>query len=155
MAAKSSRMKGRNLMLFKTDADGKTGATAFAFAETCTVTSTLKTEEVSDKDAPETGDLIVVGSEWTASTTNGIATIADFEKVMEAHLKGEKLTLAFAPVGNENPDGITEQNTAWTVGEGGYFGNCLIESVTVTANNGQKVTYTANFKGTSTLKKRA
>lgn len=142
-------------MLFKTGEDGKADAEAFAFAESCSVNSNLKLEEVSDKDAPETGDQIVVGVEWTANTSNGVADISDIEKIMDMHLSGTPITLAFTAVGNANKEGITAENTAWTAGTGGYYGKCLIESVQVTAQNGQKVSFTANFKGTSPLKKRS
>lgn len=153
--ATTQRVQGRNLMLFKTAEDGKASAEAFAFAESCSVNSNLKLEEVSDKDAPETGDQIMVGAEWTASTTNGMASIEDYAKVMDAHLSGTPITLAFTAVGNPNKDGITSENAAWTAGDGGYYGKCLIESVQITASNGQKASFTANFKGVSTLKKRS
>lgn len=149
------RLKGRNVMLFKTGDDGKATAKAFACATSCSISSRLKLEETSDKDTPITGVQEMVGQEWDASTTNLMSDLAAYEELMELHLAGTVITIAIGTISNPNNDGLGGTNTAWALGAtGGYFGKAIIESIELTADNGSKATYNAKFKGTSPLKKR-
>lgn len=141
--------QGSDLMVFM---DGK----SIANAQSHTLNTSVNMEETSTKDvgdggwgASEPGK----GS-FTMSTDNLIGTAAEskgatLQNVMDAYLQKKKVHTIFALKAEENigTDGWTPDMDGW------YEGDAYISSLTITAQDGQKATYTAEFTGVGALTK--
>lgn len=145
-------INGKDIMLFL-DTDEDLEALAMATSHTLNLTS--EDEETSSKDSGTWGDQEVVKLRWSATSDNfvtGIEATDPYGKLVKAWMEKKKLNVVLSI-----PTNITEGEVpagGWlppTTG-GGYKGKATIESLNLTATNGQKSTYQLSLKGAGELK---
>lgn len=156
-------INGRDLMLFKVDADGNANAKAFDCAKSCQINLNTEFEELAHKDASETPDAEPTKMTMTASSSNFVGSMAAYETLVDLMLTKEPIYIAWSHVGNATASAVgdatgrawapTKQAQAATLGTG-YYSKAYIERVDLTAQVGQKAEYTVSFKGVGEIKKR-
>jgi hypothetical protein len=142
-------INGSDLMVFL---NGK----SIANAQSHTFTITNAIEEISTKDVGDGGwtGAAAGKNSFTMSTDNlvGVETddkgnkMADLIDLMIAKTEVDVI-FALKADGAIGTDGWTPTTSGW------YQGKAIIDNVTVTAQDGQRATYTANFTGTGALTK--
>lgn len=143
-----TKVKGRDLMLFKKDTNGYK---AYGAATDHTMNLSRDELDVSTKDSGEFGDVELGQIKWDIQAEN-MLILADEESLVDSFLKGEELEIAFAI---KNETGGTEKPAGgWTIGEGGYEGKVVITSISVKAPHNGNATCSVTFKGKGPFNKR-
>lgn len=163
MSTSTQLINGRDLMLFKVDANGNANARAFDCAKSCQIRIQAEFEELSHKDAAEYGDAEPTKMSLSASSSNFIGTMASYEALVDLMLAKTPIYIAWSHVGNGTKSSVSESTgKAWALTKqsdagalgSGYYSKAYVESVDLTASNGQKAEYSVSFRGVGEIKKR-
>ncbi len=146
--------KGNLINLFYHD--GTTWKT-LAYGQTHSLSRSNETTEISSKDHGLHPDTEVTGSSWSMSGEY-LFTPDNAKVIMGMADKGEPFSVCMAQVSQTAwADGIQpvtdiSTNAAWTVGTAWVkYGNALVTSCEITANNGETATLSVEFTGSGAL----
>lgn len=157
----ASRIKGRDLLLFKCNEAGLMSDSAFACSQSCDINVNAVYEEVSDKDTSTTPEQELTRVDWDISTNTLLSTLNGIDPAVaniESLKKGEDVWVAF---GFKSGDVTTlakavEDQTGkkWTADKSKkyLYGKCKIESVSISAPHDGKTTVSVKLKGSGELK---
>lgn len=146
-------IKGSDLMLFKKAGEGDAAKyESFANATSCSLNLTAGALETSSKDSGKWTDKQPGKLSWTLSSEN-LYSEADFNSLVDAWMKREKLLVAFDIATNANSD-AGKPADGWQIGTAGYEGYVIITSLTANAPDGENATYSVTFDGAGELKSR-
>ena len=144
-----ARLNGSDLMVFEKD---KEAYKSIAHSKTHTLNLSRSEIDVADKDSGDMTDTEAGPLTWGIST-NLTATAETHKKLVDAILANTVFELAWNMKAEEQSSAPLE---GWTPAlAGGYEGKAIITSVTVTANNGEKVSLDVEFKGKGEFKAKA
>ena len=129
------------------------GTEVIGFATSCSLSLAIDTPDASTKQSLGWADEIGGQRSWSL-TTDGLATVvpsATATYVSTAELNAlaiarTAVTVKFTTVNNGTVDGVTP-----VPGDVIYSGSAFIESVDMTADMENPVTYSVSFKGTGVL----
>lgn len=146
---KATTVKGKDLMLFM-------GGKATALATGHTLKLTADTTDTASKDSGIWDESEITKKSWEASTSalySADAAVDSYEVMFDAFIAGTAVDIVMGIPTNKADELPT---TGWTVPAGTavrYAGKALITSLDLNANNGDKASYTASFKGVGALAK--
>ena len=129
------------------------GSEVIAYATSCSLSLAVDTPDASTKQSLGWADEIGGQKSWSL-TTDGLATVipgtvASYVSTTELNnlaIARAAVTVKFTTVDNSTVGGITP-----VTGDTVYSGSAFIESVDVTADMENPVTYSVSFKGTGPL----
>ncbi len=129
------------------------GSEVIGFATSCSLSIAIDTPDASTKQSLGWADEIGGQKSWSL-TTDGLATVspgplASFVNTTELTnfaILRQPVTVKFTTVNNDTSPGVTP-----VVGDTYYSGQAFIESVDMTADMENPVTYSVSFKGTGAL----
>lgn len=146
-------IKGKNLMVF---VDGK----SIALATSHTLDITINTIDTTTKDVNGLWtDAEVSNMSWSLSSDNLVSIGTDGHdtaSVVDMALEGAKVEVAFSlasPLDSNVPTGGFVPFTHETETEFNYSGQAIITSVSISASNGEKASYSISFTGCGALSK--
>ena len=146
-------VKGSDLMLFKrSGSEGTYVYKALGAATNHSLSVSREVLETANKDTGIFGNSEAGRVTWTLTSENMMLE-ADYDELMDALLKGEKLFVAFAIASNANSI-KGKPVDGWSISEGGYEGEVLLTQLDANAPYEDKATYTATFTGCGPLTKR-
>lgn len=151
-------INGQDLMVFVKGTDGKYKSIAYATNHTLDVSM-----EQIDASTKDNGVGYWSNSEpgmmsWSMTTENLMSDSGengyDYNALFELMLKRETVEVCFG-LQNNGTHSIESEYQApsdgWEVSTGYYHGKAFITSLSVTATNGEKATYSATFTGAGAL----
>ena len=116
-----------------------------------------ETQTISSKDMGRHPQTETTGSNWSCSGSM-LFTPDNAAKVMGMAATGQAYTIAFATIAeNKWQDGLKSvtdisTNVAWTVGtQFVRYGDAIVTSASITANDGETVTMDVEFTGSGSL----
>ena len=129
------------------------GTEVIGYATSCSLSLAIDTPDASTKQSLGWADEIGGQRSWSL-TTDGLATVvpgsvATYISTAELNalaIARAAVTVKFTTVNNSTVDGVTP-----IVGDVVYSGSAFIESVDMTADMENPVTYSVSFKGTGVL----
>ena len=129
------------------------GTEVIGFATSCSLSLAIDTPDASTKQSLGWADEIGGQRSWSL-TTDGLATVvpsptATYVSTAELNalaIARTAVTVKFTTVNNGTVDGVTP-----VPGDVIYSGSAFIESVDMTADMENPVTYSVSFKGTGVL----
>jgi predicted secreted protein len=129
------------------------GTEVIGYATSCSLSLAIDTPDASTKQSLGWADEIGGQRSWSL-TTDGLATVvpgtvATYISTSELNalaIARAAVTVKFTTVNNSTVDGVTP-----IVGDVVYSGSAFIESVDMTADMENPVTYSVSFKGTGVL----
>lgn len=146
--------KGNLINLFYHDG---TNWKTLAYGQTHSLSRSNETTEISSKDHGLHPDTEVTGSSWSMSC-EALFTVENAKVIMGMADKGEPYSVCFAQVSQtEWADGLQSvtdisTNQTWTPGNAFVkYGNALVTSCEITANNGETATLSVEFTGSGAL----
>ena len=151
-------INGQDLMVFVKESTGNYKSIAFATNHTLDVSM-----EQIDASTKDNGVGYWSNSEpgmmsWSMTTENLMSDSGengyDYNQLFKLMLERKTVEVCFGLQSNGTHDINTEYQappTGWTVSEGYYHGKAFITSLSVTATNGEKATYSATFTGAGAL----
>lgn len=146
--------KGNLINLFYHD--GRAWKT-LAYGQSHSLSRSNETTEISSKDHGLHPDTETTGSSWSMSGEY-LFTPGNAQVIMGMADKGETYTVCMAQVAQTAwADGIQpvtdiSTNNAWTIGSAWVkYGNALVTSCEITANNGETATLSVEFTGSGAL----
>lgn len=157
----SSRIKGRDLLLFKCDEAGKMSDSAFACSQSCDINVTAVFEEVSDKDTANSPEQELTRVDWDISTNTLLSTTNGLDPVVaniESLKQGADVFVAFGFKSGDVASlakAVEDQTGKKWVADGAkkyLYGKCKIESVSISAPHDGKTTVSVKLKGSGELK---
>lgn len=142
-------------------ASGATSATCLAMATSLSVELSADAVDISNKDAGRWAASLLGKISWTASSSN-LFTTSDYSKLMDAMIANQPLDIVFATVSNY--DEVAQKDTddegmyegtpgVWESANDLYHGKVVINSLSLSADNGSVATYDASFTGVGPLVK--
>lgn len=152
----STRINGRDLMLFEVQDNGEKKPTGGAFncAESCEVNITTNFTELGDKDTSAFNEAEIDNITWDCSTSNMMSSWEDYNRLLKKQINGEDIWIRFSPVSNPTDDEVKKATPdgKWAFkGDQGIYGKCKIQSIKITAPAKGKATYTCTFKGSGKI----
>ena len=129
------------------------GTEVIGYATSCSLSLAIDTPDASTKQSLGWADEIGGQKSWSL-TTDGLATVvpgstATYVSTSELNalaIARTAVSVKFTTVNNSTVDGVTP-----VVGDVVYSGSAFIESVDMTADMENPVTYSVSFKGTGPL----
>jgi predicted secreted protein len=129
------------------------GTEVIGYATSCSLSLAIDTPDSSTKQSLGWADEIGGQKSWSL-TTDGLATVvpgtvATYISTAELNalaIARTAVSVKFTTVNNSTVDGVTP-----IVGDVAYSGSAFIESVDLTADMENPVTYSVSFKGTGPL----
>ena len=129
------------------------GAEVIAFATSCSLSIAIDTPDASTKQSLGWADEIGGQKSWSL-TTDGLATVVpgavatyiSTTELSNLAIARTAVTVKFTTVNNDTVGGVTP-----VTGDTIYSGSAFIESVDMTADMENPVTYSVSFKGTGAL----
>ena len=129
------------------------GTEVIGYATSCSLSLAIDTPDSSTKQSLGWAEEIGGQRSWSL-TTDGLATVvpgsvATYISTAELNalaIARAAVTVKFTTVNNSTVDGVTP-----IVGDVAYSGSAFIESVDMTADMENPVTYSVSFKGTGVL----
>ena len=129
------------------------GAEVIGYATSCSLSLAIDTPDASTKQSLGWADEIGGQRSWSL-TTDGLATVnpassAPYISTYELNqlaIERTPVEVKFTTVNNDVVDGVTP-----VTGDVIYYGYAFIESVDMTADMENPVTYSVSFKGTGVL----
>ena len=117
-----------------------------------------ETQTVSSKDMGRHPQVETTGSNWSCSGSM-LFTPDNAAKVMGMAQSGQPYTIAFATIAeNKWQDGLKSvtdisTNTSWSIGASGFvrYGDAIVTSASITANDGETCTMDVEFTGSGRL----
>lgn len=142
--------------------DGDTKPTCLAMATSLSVEISADAVDISNKDAGRWAASLLGKISWTASSSN-LFCVEDYSKLMDAMIANQPLDIVFATV--KNYDDVASSGTTddegmytgtpdiWESSDDLYHGKVVINSLSLSADNGSVATYDASFTGVGPLTK--
>jgi len=129
------------------------GTEVIAFATSCSLSIAIDTPDASTKQSLGWADEIGGQKSWSL-TTDGLATVVpgavatyiSTTELSNLAIARTAVTVKFTTVNNDTVGGVTP-----VTGDTIYSGSAFIESVNMTADMENPVTYSVSFKGTGAL----
>ena len=129
------------------------GTEVIAFATSCSLSIAIDTPDASTKQSLGWADEIGGQKSWSL-TTDGLATVVpgavatyiSTTELSNLAIARTAVTVKFTTVNNDTVGGVTP-----VTGDTIYSGSAFIESVDMTADMENPVTYSVSFKGTGPL----
>ena len=129
------------------------GTEVIAFATSCSLSIAIDTPDSSTKQSLGWADEIGGQKSWSL-TTDGLATVVpgsvatyiSTTELSNLAIARTAVTVKFTTVNNDTVGGVTP-----VTGDTIYSGSAFIESVDMTADMENPVTYSVSFKGTGVL----
>jgi len=129
------------------------GTEVIAFATSCSLSIAIDTPDSSTKQSLGWADEIGGQKSWSL-TTDGLATVVpgsvatyiSTTELSNLAIARTAVTVKFTTVNNDTVGGVTP-----VTGDTIYSGSAFIESVDMTADMENPVTYSVSFKGTGEL----
>ena len=117
-----------------------------------------ETQTISSKDMGRHPQVETTGSNWSCSGSM-LFTPDNAAKVMGMAQTGQQYTVAFATIAEANwQDGLKSvtdisTNTSWSIGASGFvrYGDAIVTSASITANDGETCTMDVEFTGSGRL----
>lgn len=148
----NTNYKGKNLQVLM-------GGKSIGLATSHSLSITVNTADTTTKDsAGQWSDAEVTTMQWSMTTDNLCShgtDGSDTEAMIDATLVGAKVTVLFGlvtPIDAQVPTGGFTVNDSAT-DKFAYTGQAIITSISVTANNGEKATFSVTFTGVGALTK--
>lgn len=147
--------KGNQLQLFY-HTGSRYSALGHATANSLQVSN--ETQSVSSKDMGLHPLVETTGSNWSCSGSM-LFTTANANTVMGMAASGQPYTIAFATIAeNKWQDGLKSvtdisTNVSWSIGASGFvrYGDAIVTSASITANDGETCTMDVEFTGSGRL----
>lgn len=143
--------------------DSKSGATptCLAMATSLSVEISADAVDIASKDNGRWGASLLGKISWTATASN-LFTVSDYGKLVDVMVANTPIEIVFATV--KNYDAITSGSTDseglyngtpnnWTSSDDLYHGKVIVNSISLSANNGEVATYDVSFTGVGALTK--
>lgn len=139
---------------------GKT-ASCLAMAQSLSVEISADAVDCSSKDHGRWAASLLGKISWTASSSN-LFTVDDYSKLIDAMVSNTPIDLVFATV--KNYDTVSQSSTddegmysgtpgVWESADDLYHGKVVINSLSLSANNGEVATYDVSLTGVGPLTK--
>ena len=146
-------ISGDKLMVFIPN--GSDGYKSVAYATSHQLTISADVASVNSKDHGKYGGNEVNKINWEITSEN-YCTQSDYDELFDKMIAGEPVALRFALKNEADTvivaDGDAEHYTPNSgVGKSYLGGNALITSLSLTANTGEKATFSCTFTGTGKI----
>ena len=151
---------GEKVQLWVKDKSGAT-PTCLAMATSLSVEISADATDISSKDSGRWSSSLLGKISWTASASN-LFTVADYSKLIDVMVANTPIEIVFATVknydtvtsGTTDSEGIfTSTPTVWESNDDMYHGKVIVNSISLSANNGEVATYDVSFTGVGALQK--
>lgn len=151
---------GEKVQLWVKDKSGGT-PTCLAMATSLSVEVSADATDISSKDSGRWASSLLGKISWTASASN-LFTVADYSKLIDVMVANTPIEIVFATVrnydtvtsGDTDSEGLFEGTPGvWESSDDMYHGKCIVNSVSLSANNGEVATFDASFTGVGALVK--
>ena len=151
---------GEKVQLWVKDKSGAT-PTCLAMATSLSVEISADATDISSKDSGRWSSSLLDKISWTASASN-LFTVADYSKLIDVMVANTPIEIVFATVknydtvtsGTTDSEGMfTNTPTVWESNDDMYHGKVIVNSISLSANNGEVATYDVSFTGVGALQK--
>lgn len=149
---------GEKVQLWVKDNSGAT-PTCLAMATSLSVEISADATDISSKDSGRWASSLLGKISWTASASN-LFTVADYSKLIDVMVANTPIEIVFATVKNYDTvtSGTTDSegmftNTPFESNDDMYHGKVIVNSISLSADNGQVATYDVSFTGVGALQK--
>lgn len=151
---------GEKVQLWVKDKSGAT-PTCLAMATSLSVEISADATDISSKDSGRWSSSLLGKISWTASASN-LFTVADYSKLIDVMVANTPIEIVFATVknydtvtsGSTDSEGMfTNTPTVWESNDDMYHGKVIVNSISLSANNGEVATYDVSFTGVGPLQK--
>ena len=151
---------GENVQLWVKDKTAGT-PTCLAMATSLSVEVSADAVDISSKDSGRWASSLLGKISWTASASN-LFTVADYSKLIDVMVANTPIEIVFATVknydtvtsGSTDSEGMfTNTPTVWESNDDMYHGKVIVNSISLSANNGEVATYDVSFTGVGALQK--
>lgn len=151
---------GEKVQLWVKDKSGAT-PTCLAMATSLSVEISADATDISSKDSGRWSSSLLGKISWTASASN-LFTVADYSKLIDVMVANTPIEIVFATVknydtvtsGTTDSEGMfTNTPTVWESNDDMYHGKVIVNSISLSANNGEVATYDVSFTGVGPLQK--
>ena len=153
-------LMGEKVQLWVKDKSGAT-PTCLAMATSLSVEISADATDISSKDSGRWSSSLLGKISWTASASN-LFTVADYSKLIDVMVANTPIEIVFATV--KNYDTVTSGTTdsegmftntpaVWESNDDMYHGKVIVNSISLSANNGEVATYDVSFTGVGALQK--
>lgn len=151
---------GEKVQLWVKDKSGAT-PTCLAMATSLSVEISADATDISSKDSGRWSSSLLGKISWTASASN-LFTVADYSKLIDVMVANTPIEIVFATVKNYDTvtSGTTDEEgmftntpTVWESNDDMYHGKVIVNSISLSANNGEVATYDVSFTGVGALQK--
>lgn len=151
---------GEKVQLWLKDKSGTT-PTCLAMATSLSVEISADATDISSKDSGRWSSSLLGKISWTASASN-LFTVADYSKLIDVMVANTPIEIVFATVknydtvtsGTTDSEGMfTNTPTVWESNDDMYHGKVIVNSISLSANNGEVATYDVSFTGVGALQK--
>lgn len=135
--------------------------TCLAMATSLSVEISADATDISSKDSGRWASSLLGKISWTASASN-LFTVADYSKLIDVMVANTPIEIVFATVknydtvtsGKTDEEGMfTNTPTVWESNDDMYHGKVIVNSISLSANNGEVATYDVSFTGVGALQK--
>ena len=153
-------LMGEKVQLWVKDKSGAT-PTCLAMATSLSVEISADAIDISSKDGGRWSSSLLGKISWTASASN-LFTVADYSKLIDVMVANTPIEIVFATVknydtvtsGTTDSEGMfTNTPTVWESNDDMYHGKVIVNSISLSANNGEVATYDVSFTGVGALQK--
>ena len=153
-------LMGEKVQLWVKDKSGAT-PTCLAMATSLSVEISADATDISSKDSGRWSSSLLGKISWTASASN-LFTVADYSKLIDVMVANTPIEIVFATVknydtvtsGTTDSEGMfTNTPTVWESNDDMYHGKVIVNSISLSANNGEVSTYDVSFTGVGALQK--
>ena len=153
-------LMGEKVQLWVKDKSGAT-PTCLAMATSLSVEISADATDISSKDSGRWSSSLLGKISWTASASN-LFTVADYSKLIDVMVANTPIEIVFATVknydtvtsGTTDSEGMfTNTPTVWESNDDTYHGKVIVNSISLSANNGEVATYDVSFTGVGALQK--
>lgn len=124
--------------------------TCLAMATSLSVEISADATDISSKDSGRWASSLLGKISWTASASN-LFTVADYSKLIDVMVANTPIEIVFATV--KNYDTVTSGTTVWESNDDMYHGKVIVNSISLSANNGEVASYDVSFTGVGALQK--
>ena len=151
---------GEKVQLWVKDKSGAT-PTCLAMATSLSVEISADATDISSKDSGRWSSSLLGKISWTASASN-LFTVADYSKLIDVMVANTPIEIVFATVKNydtvtsgatDSEGMFTNTPTVWESNDDMYHGKVIVNSISLSANNGEVATYDVSFTGVGALQK--
>ena len=151
---------GEKVQLWVKDKSGAT-PTCLAMATSLSVEISADATDISSKDSGRWASSLLGKISWTASASN-LFTVADYSKLIDVMVANTPIEIVFATVknydtvtsGTTDSEGMfTNTPTVWESNDDMYHGKVIVNSISLSANNGEVANYDVSFTGVGALQK--